>query len=235
MPVTKERAGPYASPSSILEVINRRRDRGLNTPINAEVLARAGIPDSLIPRTLQSLQTLDLIDEAGEPTPTFETLKLAPTPEFKTRMQEWLRKTYADVFTFVDPSEDNEVKITDAFRHYNPGGQQRRMVILFRELCAAAGLAPEKTASAKPAPAPRPRTTISVARGSTKPVAKSPASKSPSGLPPALAGLMDSLPSPQTGWTSAERDKFLETFESVLDYSIPIVKNQPAKKDDEAA
>src|ERR1700687_6222092 len=127
MPVTTERAGPYASASSILEVINRRRDRGLNTPINAEVLARAGIPESLIPRTLHSLQTLDLIDEAGAPTPTFEALRVAPAAEFKTWLQDWLKSAYADVFAFVDPSEDDEVKITDAFRPYNPAGQQRRM------------------------------------------------------------------------------------------------------------
>lgn len=224
MPVTTERPGPYAPPSAILEVINRRRDRGLTAPINAEVLARASISESLIPRTLQSLQTLDLIDDTGAPTPTFEALRVAPTAEFKMRLQEWLKSAYADVFAFVDPSEDDEVKITDAFRPYNPAGQQRRMVTLFRELCAAAGLAPEKAPSPKAIPTPQARNTVSIVRNATKPLAKQTAAKTSAGLPPALAGLMDSLPSPQIGWTAAERSKFLETFQAVLDYSIPVGK-----------
>lgn len=40
---------------------------------------------------------------------------------------------------------------------------------------------------------------------------------------PALAGLLDSLPDPEGGWTQDERNKFFNTFGTVLDFCIPIV------------
>ena len=241
MPVTSDRPGPYAPPSAILEVINRRRDRGLTAPINAEVLARAGVSQSLIPRTLQSLETLDLIDSDGQPTATFEALRLAPTPELQKRLQEWLKSAYADVFSFVDPSQDDEVKITDAFRPYQPAGMQRRMVILFRDLCTAAGLAPQKQAAA---PKPQsPRATFSPkARASAEQIVKkmtraqhrsTPAAMAEStGLPAPLAGLLAKLPPDGAGWTQPRRDSFVKTFEAVLDFCFPIEAHEPDDGED---
>src|SRR6266436_3650546 len=65
--VTADKPAPYATTSAILDIIGRYRNRGLPSPVNADVLARASIPGSLIPRTLQALVTLDLINEAGNP------------------------------------------------------------------------------------------------------------------------------------------------------------------------
>ena len=145
MAVTGSKPGPYTAPSAVVELINRYRNRGLPAPIDKEVLARASVADGLIGRTIQSLQTLDLIDDKGMPTKTFEMLRLAPGAEFKARMEEWLRSTYAEVFSYVDPSKDDEVRVRDAFRRsYGPVGQQSRMVALFLGLCAAAGLIAEK-------------------------------------------------------------------------------------------
>src|SRR5476649_805149 len=78
MAVTADKPVPYAPTSAILEVMDRYRNRGLQSPIDAEVLGRIGISDSLIPRTLQALRTLDLVDEDGKPSATFEGLHLAP-------------------------------------------------------------------------------------------------------------------------------------------------------------
>ena len=55
MPVTLDKPGPYASPQSIIEIVDRHRDRGMPSPVTSDVLGRAGIPDSLIPRTIQAL------------------------------------------------------------------------------------------------------------------------------------------------------------------------------------
>jgi hypothetical protein len=244
--VTRDRPAPYAPAKTILDLLTRNRDRGLPSPVTGEVLGRAGIPDSLHPRTLQALQTLDLIDEGGTPTPVLERLRLAPEAEYKARLEEWLRSAYADAFTFVDPSKDDETRVRDAFRSYNPVGQQIRMVGLFLGLCAAAGLRPEKASApakprlrmlpnpAKPA-APRP----AQGRPMVKPPAHSArASTSTStsistGLPPALAGLLQDLPNGE-GWTKAERDKWLATFQVVLDYSIPIVAERKQMEPEDA-
>lgn len=100
--------------------------------------------ESLIPRTLQALHTLDLIDEQGKPSETLEGIRLAPEAEYKQRLSQWLKGAYADVLAFVDPASDDEIAIRDAFRNYQPVGQQPRMVTLFLGLAAAAGMAAEK-------------------------------------------------------------------------------------------
>lgn len=245
MPVTQNKSGPYAPASALLDVVSRYRSRGLPVPVTGEVLARAGISESLIPRTLQALQTLDLINEDGHPTQTLDSLRLAPEAEFSDRLADWLRAAYADVFTFVDPSKDDSTRIRDAFRSYQPIGQQDRMVSLFQGLCAAAGLMPEKTA--KPSPnrptAVRPRLRLSEAaarRATTS--SRSPASHSqhqnggsvgPTALPAPIAGLLASLPPEGQGWTTERRDKFLAAFGMVIDFCFPVVAGP--EPDDEAA
>src|SRR5277367_1864096 len=90
MAVTKDKPGPYATTSSITDFIDRYRNRGMTAPIDAEVLARAGVSDSLIPRTLQTLYVLELIGEDGKPTETLEALRRSPEPEFKQQMVAWI-------------------------------------------------------------------------------------------------------------------------------------------------
>ena len=226
MPVIQDKAGPYATTRSILDIVARYRNRGLVFPVNAEVLARVGISESLIPRTLQSLKTLDLINDLGNPTETLEGIRLAPEAEYKKRLEAWLKGTYAEIFTFVDPTKDDSTRIRDAFRSYEPIGQQDRMVALFEGLCTEAGLIAPKTSQPRAAGTPRPRATATatiISRGVSKPKANMSAA---SELPPAITGLLQSLPSPEDGWTAADRAKFLKTFELVLDFSIPITKEK---------
>jgi hypothetical protein len=47
------------------------------------------------------------------------------------------------------------------------------------------------------------------------------ATRSETGLPSALAGLLESLPSSRK-WTQVQRDKFVTTFSTVLDFCIDI-------------
>jgi hypothetical protein len=240
MPVTAAKPAPYAPASSILDIIGRYRSRGLPTPVNADVLARAGVPGSLIPRTTQALQTLDLIDKDGAPTQTLEGLRLAPEAEYRDRMAAWLRAAYADVFGFVDPAKDGGARIRDAFRSYQPIGQQERMVSLFAGLCAAAGLMTEKPARPAPSVASNPRVQASakrVVRERFKPPSRQDTNSTPKALPAAVTGLLASLPAEGTGWTQPRRDKFVETFGAVLDFCFPIVEREPVadETDDEAA
>lgn len=231
MPVSADKPAPYATPSSILDLIERHRSRGLPSPINADVLGRAGIANTLIPRTLQSMYGLDLVDaDTGMPTKTFEMLRLAPEAEYKKRLEDWLKGTYEDVFAFVDPSKDGESRIRDAFRSYQPVGQQERMVLLFQGLCAAAGLIAEKprTPSSRAAPSP---TSNAAAAARLRTVAKrivadrfKDAPRHPSALPAPLRGLLESLPAEGDSWTKDERAKFMSTFTAVLDFCFPVAE-----------
>lgn len=230
MPVTPDKPAPYAPVKTVLSVIERHREKGLPRPIDGAVLGRAGVPETLLPRVLQSLAALDLIDDDRNPTPTFESLRLASADEYQKRLAEWLQSTYSQIFQFVDPAKDGEARIRDAFRGFQPIGQQDRMVALFVGLCVTAGLMPEKAQSISPRQAPtyaRPRLMNGPkSKPKTKVFAGGDAPQNmplgSTGLPPALAGLLASLPVNGKGWSQGQRDKFLTTFEAVIDFVIPI-------------
>ncbi len=79
---------PYTSPSAIIEVIERYREHGLQTPFTVDVLVRASISEGLAPRTIHSLRQLDLIDEGGEPTPQLKALQREGSETYKDRLSE---------------------------------------------------------------------------------------------------------------------------------------------------
>lgn len=231
MTISSDKPAPYATVSAILDIIDRYRNRGLVKPITADVLGSAGVSDSLVPRTIQSLQTLDLIDEAGNPTETLEGLRRAKEPEFKAQLSAWIRSAYADVLSFVEPT-DSETAVRDAFRTYNPVGQQARMVSLFLGLCRAAGMRPGDLAKeARPA---TPQRKLSNARQNPqrKPSSAVPSSSAASAVPPAIAGLLASLPAEGKGWSQEARQKFLKTFEAVLDFCYPLSTDVNDEADD---
>ena len=208
--------------------------------VDLDVLTRAGVPETLAPRTLQALRSLDLIAEDGRLTEVLEGLRLAPEVEYKQRMGDWLRSAYADVLTYVNPETAGEGELRDAFRTYKPIGQQTRMVSLFQGLFTAAGIVPERQRQIAP------RTSASGAASATKSrslgQAKSRSgsdskSRSSSGglptpdsnqrmqnsaMPPAIAGLLASLPA-NGRWTQAQRDKFMTAFPVMLDFAFEIV------------
>src|SRR5512146_77360 len=114
MPIVADGQAPYAPPATVLSIIQGFRDRGLQTPFTLDVLARAGVSESLGPRTLQSLKLLDLVDADGEPTQQFTDLAKAPQAEFGDRLAGILHSVYEDVFKFVNLNEDDYQRARDA-------------------------------------------------------------------------------------------------------------------------
>jgi len=232
MAVKTDQPAPYAPASAVLALIERHRSKGLPSPVNADVLARAGVSGSLIPRTLYTLQTLDLIDDKGAPTKIFEGIRVTPEGELRQRLQDWLKAAYADALQYVDPATDDEVKVRDAFRNYAPVGQQPRMVTLFTGLFKAAGIGgaekpiPHRVRLYQPI---KPRSAPTVTRAERAPQQNRPDFTSKTNLPPALAGLLASLPTSNVGWSKEERDRFLSTFSAVLDYCFPLTPEKSNK------
>jgi hypothetical protein len=247
VPIRSGGPGPYAPPAAILEVIRGFRDRGLATPFTADVLVRAGVSESLVPRTLKSLEVLELIDAAGMPTTVMEGLRRATSEEFPQRLADALRAVYVEVFNFVDPAADTPERVADAFRAFDPIGQRGRMVTLFLGLCEAAGIIPDGTARKQATPTGG----RSGATPRRKPLLPS-KSAGPSGrhivnlskikafrdepngnIPPAIGGLLASLPRGGSGWPQAQRDRWVKTFEAVLDFAIPVRDIEPASQSGE--
>ncbi len=239
--------GPYAPAGAIIEVIERYRDRGLQTPITTDVLERVGIPESLSQRTLQALRLLDFVDADGQPSAELERLSRVPDDgEFKQGIRELLTAAYAEVYSYVDPATDGIDKVRGAFRAYNPRSQQDRMVSLFLGLCEWAGVdttaaaASKKKTRAEKAPAPKtngpqrpatpqprkPREVKAARGGASSGPAASPLGDT-AGLPPGLVGLLQQIPRGGAGWPEARRDEFLIAFKAVLDFSVPVRDQEP--------
>lgn len=234
MPIEQHGTAPYAPASAVLSLIERARTRGLPTPITKEVLQRSGISESLIPRMMQTLQLLELIAEDGTWTKNLETLRSAPEAEYPARLGDIIRAVYADVFKFVDPNKDSPTAIRDAFRGYNPHGQQERMVPLFLALCKAAGIVEGESTIRKPRE-PRQDKKLQKRPITSKPDLQLPKKQSPSsaGLPAPLAGLLAALPPEGSGWSQESRDRFLSTFGTLLDFCYPIRKAEPEEHEEE--
>ena len=248
MPIRTGGTAPYAPPAAVLQLIQGFRDRGLATPITPDVLVRAGITESLVPRVLRSLEGLELIDKDGNPTPEMEGLRRVSSDEFKQRLEAIIRNVYAEVFQFTDPATDGAGKIADAFRAYDPIGQRRRMVSLFLGLCEAAGITKPGTAR-KQAPTGNGMKRAPSSSGSMRAGKRGPTTGGPAGMrvshnewshdlvgkngpvSPGLIGLLGSIP--RDGWTKTERDKFVLAFGHVLDFTVPI-RDEAAASQDEA-
>jgi hypothetical protein len=227
---------PYGPPAGVLSVIHGFRDRGLSTPFTDDVLLRAGISESLVPRVYKSLEGLDLIDKDGNPTPQLVDLRQAKTDDFQATLADVVRSAYAEVLQFVNPATDDLTRITDAFRSYEPAGQRSRMITLFMGLCEAAGMTPPSDKKAKASATPRPPRTVVKGGSVMRDGRKQSSFAGPAGarishgqlvtsngvIPPALVGLLQSVP--QGGWTQAERDKFVAAFGHVLDFAVPIIE-----------
>ena len=222
MAVRTEGPAPYAPPAAVISLIDRYRNRVLQTPITLEVLTRAGVTESLAPRTLQALKLLDLIGEDGQPTGNFEALRRVPQNEYQQLFREFLESAYQDVFAYIDPATDDETRLRDAFRGYKPHGQQGRMVTLFLGLCEHAGIerpVPTKPKAGTPRtakPQKTPRRTGATGRTTAR------WEDGGRALPPALAGLLESLPKDGEAWSQERRDRFLATLPAVLDFCFQI-------------
>lgn len=235
MAVTAEKPAPYAPAATILELIGKFRDRGLQRPFTGEVLERAGVPGSLVPRVQQSLRGLELVDDENNPTDTLEGIRRAPEGEYQKLLAEWISRVYHDVLQFAQPNDD-ETRIRDAFRSYEPFGQHARMVSLFMGLCRAAGLRTDAQQNAPVRPRARvSTTTTTITRQKATNTKISPKTGSlsmnaPQGLPAPLAGLLTKLPPEHGSWTQAERDRFESAFKALLDFSFTISENTTSKE-----
>lgn len=235
MPITANNPAPYTAPAAVIEIIERFRDKGLTTPITTDVLARAGVPESLAPRTMTSLKLLELLDEANEPTEHLQTLRSVTSAQYDEVRAAWLRDVYAEVFSFVDPKTDDLDRVSDAFRAFTPQGQRARMVTLFLGLCAWAGITNADVPKTRPRPAPpkkakqngapeqasRPATTRAPERAqeqSEPERAYTSPPPHPSQGHPLLDGLFAALPEVGSAW--AEEDREAWTRAALANFSL---------------
>ena len=145
MAVQQQARGPYASTGSIIKVIEKHRDVGLQA-MSLQRLDQIGITEALAPRTLYALTFLGFYDDSGRVTPEFDALRHAHEHDFKPRLAALLREAYAPILEVLDPATATPLDVENAFRghRYLPTGQLSRMVQLFMGLMIYVGLMPEE-------------------------------------------------------------------------------------------
>jgi len=129
---------PYAAPSNVIAVIERVRSRNLPESIDGNFLRLANVPETVHGRVFVTLQFLDLIEADGRPTDKLRAMAGAPDAQYRDLLADTVRAAYRADFVNVDPSQDSQAKIVDAFRPYEPRSQTDRMVMLFLGLCREA-------------------------------------------------------------------------------------------------
>ncbi len=133
---------PYASTGSVLTVIEKHRQVGLQS-MSRQRLQQIGVSEALAPRTLQTLTFLGFYDDNGSVTAEFDALRKVPGHDFRPRLAALLREAYAQVLEVLDPATCSPQDVENAFRGFEPTGQLPRMVQLFMGLMIYAGVMPE--------------------------------------------------------------------------------------------
>ena len=135
---------PYAPLASVRKVLEAIRT-GSEGPWTAEGCASAGVTDSMVPRTLNALEALGVVDAYGALTRPGRALLGTAGAEYAAALDIIVREAYAEVLERVEPATAGAEAITSAFAGFEPSAQQDKMVSLFRGLCAECGLSGART------------------------------------------------------------------------------------------
>ncbi len=221
---------PYPPTSNVIGVLHRLRSRNLPERIDIDYLRDAGIPEGSIHRVAFALRFLGLIKN-DMPTSALRTISTSTDEEYRDILSNLVREAYREVFEIVDPAEDSPERIVNVFRRYAPASQRQRMVMFFLGMCREAGIptldaprqrATNDTSTPKMVKAKVSRSTSSTTRskGSSPFRSLSPGDEV-SGIPPALAMLVRSLPSEGTPMTMARRNQWLNMAGAALAFLYP--------------
>jgi hypothetical protein len=131
---------PYAAAANVVAVLQRCRTRNLPEVIDNDFFQLVEVPGVVFGRVRDALRFLELVDPDGRPTDTLQAIAASSDEEYRELLAATIRRTYSGDFERVNPSEDTQAQIVNAFRRYEPRSQTNRMVMLFLGLCREAGI-----------------------------------------------------------------------------------------------
>jgi len=212
---------PYPPPSNVVSVLQRLRSRNLPERVDAEYLRDAGVPEGTVHRTLFALRFLGLTTAKGEPTAALQSMHTSTDEEYQATLAGLVREAYSEVFNAVDPSVDAHDRIVNVFRRYTPASQRNRMAIFFLGMCRAAGIPTLDVPRQRAMNASRPTARPAPVRTARPAHSVPPGRRQGSDVPPALDGLMKSLPAPGAPLSSERRRQWLKMAEATLTFLYP--------------
>ena len=233
---------PYAAVNNVMEVITRRRGRGLPNPLTTKALESISIPPGNISRTLQAIRFLGLMEYDGSQTELFDRLARAggQDGEYREILGEVIKNAYHAVFAIVDPAQDGDVAIHDAFRQFVPEAQRERMVSFFLGMCGRAGItAPrsiERREASRSQSASQGRRGAAPQTKQQRPQQQEAAQRhtpDSDGDNRLVFAVMQQLPT-NLRWSSDRRQKWLAVIQSAVDLMVEVVDDRQVEQNGEA-
>lgn len=151
-----KRNAPYVSAAALSGFLDHIRYVSTPKKVGAGLLGDYGVSKGNTFALISALKFLGLIDNAGNPTPAFSSLQTMGE-EFRSNLQEIVKKAYADLFSKLDVTKDSREHIRNYFSRNYSASQAEKATILFLDVCREAGiptLGEKLPRVAKPEPAP---------------------------------------------------------------------------------
>jgi Family of unknown function (DUF5343) len=232
-------APPYFAFRTLTNTLDTMKEKGIPRRIDRTYLV--GMAGAGQTQFISGLKSLGLIDAAGTVQPKFEELVLANSSERKRLLAELLVERYPEA---VELGKTNATtgELVDVFREYGATGDTARKAIAFY-LNAARYTGQVRLSPHFSTPKVTVRAKAKIRRDAearAKREAESdrePKDERDNGLSfaayhPAIAGVLTELPTKGKGWTKDRRDKWMKTFETVVDFGIPIVDEEPEEEEE---
>jgi hypothetical protein len=175
---------PYAPAANVIAVIDRARRLNLPASVDTDFLRLADVPEGSLGRVAFALRFLGLTDSSTRPTDQLRAMARATEEEYRDLLAGVVRSAYAADFERIDPSQETQAKIAEAFRRYEPRSQTTRMVMLFLGLAKAAGIPVMEAPRDRGIQAARPSARVSV-----RPKASAVPSRARASAPPTPSNL----------------------------------------------
>jgi hypothetical protein len=217
---------PYAPPANFVDILRRFKSRQLPETIDGKYLKVWGASQATVSRLLGALRFLGLIELDGTPTDQVRSLGHVDDDEYRNRLSQIVRRSYRDIFASVDPEQDTQATIQNAFEGFEPLSQHYRMAIFFLGLCREAGIPlmeePRQRRTGIARTARNSREAETYAFGTRGRRGPSDQSDLPIALSnPLIKGLLDLLPEPGAAWDAQKKLTWLETMRLNLDQVYP--------------
>jgi hypothetical protein len=226
---------PYISFRTLLNLIERMADNGTPPRIDRTFLSGS---EGAKTQVIAALKALGFLDVDGNVTPLL--VEAVKNPDGRKALIRQLLEQHFPEPVRLGTINATQGQLQDAFKEYGISGDTMRKAIAFYLRAAEFAGVPVspnfKTPSVQRAdgsPGRKP-----VAKGKVKPPAPPPSTPGMGGVTipkihPALAGILGDLPPFPRGWTQAQKDSFKTAFNTMLDYSIPVVNEEELPDDEE--
>jgi hypothetical protein len=222
MPPNRELPPPYFAFKTLINTITKMEEVGPPNRIDRYFLT--GMSGAGQTQFIAGLKSLGLIDEDGVVQQQFVDIVTKPAQR-PALIAQVLRERYPEAVE-LGKSNATTGELLEIFQQYGVQGDTARKAIAFylkaAEYAGDISLSPNfKTPSVRTSGGGskrRPKKTPPVEEKTTTPVNDG----IPSGLHPALAGLLATIPKQGQTWTQDEHDRFKAAFDPVLAIAAPV-------------